>query len=218
MPPSLLGSYASSSTVAWVIYQKYTNGLPLYRQEKDWLQYGFELSRTTMANWVIACTGIYLKVLYEYCHRLLVQRNFAMADETPVQVLKEEGREAAAKSYMWLFRSGEDGMPEIILYHYAPTRSGDTAIEFLKDFHGYLMVDGYTGYNKVKDIRRCCCFAHIRDISSMRSPKGNSVISAFLQCRVSNTATSCLRMSGTLKKKSIRTGRSKTDVSSMKNR
>lgn len=62
VPPSLLGSYASSSTVAWVIYQKYTNGLPLYRQDKDWLQYGFALSGTTMANWVIAaCTGIYLK-------------------------------------------------------------------------------------------------------------------------------------------------------------
>ena len=172
MPPSLLGSYASSSTVAWVIYQKYTNGMPLYRQEKDWLQYGFALSRTTMANWVIACTGIYLKVLYEYCHRLLVQRNFAMADETPVQVLKEEGREAAAKSYMWLFRSGEDGMPAIILYHYAPTRSGDTASEFLKGFHGYLMVDGYTGYNKVKDIRRCCCFAHIRRYFFDAIPKG----------------------------------------------
>ena len=173
VPPSLLGSYASSSTVAWVIYQKYTNGLPLYRQEKDWLQYGFALSRTTMANWVIACTGIYLKVLYEYCHRLLVQRNFAMADETPVQVLKEEGREAAAKSYMWLFRSGEDGMPAIILYHYAPTRSGDNASEFLEGFHGYLMVDGYTGYNKVKDIRRCCCFAHIRRYFFDAIPKGN---------------------------------------------
>lgn len=172
VPPSLLGSYASSPTAAWVIYQKYTNGLPLYRQEKDWLQYGFALSRTTMANWVIACTGIYLKVLYEYCHRLLVQRNFAMADETPVQVLKEEGREAAAKSYMWLFRSGEDGMPAIILYHYAPTRSGDTASEFLEGFHGYLMVDGYTGYNKVKDIRRCCCFAHIRRYFFDAIPKG----------------------------------------------
>lgn len=33
VPPSLLGSYASPSTVAWVIYQKYINGLPLYRQE-----------------------------------------------------------------------------------------------------------------------------------------------------------------------------------------
>ena len=68
VPPSLLGSYASPSTVAWVIYQKYVNGLPLYRQEKDWLQYGFALSRTTMANWVISCAVTYLKVLYDYYH------------------------------------------------------------------------------------------------------------------------------------------------------
>ena len=142
VPPSLLGSYASASTVAWVIYQKYINGLPLYHQEKDWLQYGFALNRTTMANCVISCAGTYLKVLYDYCHRLLAERKFAMADEPPVQVLKEEGRDATVKSYMWLFRSGEDGMPPIILYHYAPTRSGDTAREFLKGFQGYLMADG----------------------------------------------------------------------------
>lgn len=172
VPPSLLGSYASPSVVAWVIYQKYVNGLPLYRQEKDWLQYGFELSRTTMANWVIGCTSAYLKVLYEYCHRLLIKREFAMADESPVQVLKEEGRDATAKSYMWLFRSGEDGTPPIILYKYAPTRSGNIASEFLKGFKGYLMVDGYTGYNQVKDIRRCCCFAHIRRYFFDAIPKG----------------------------------------------
>ena len=172
VPPSLLGSFASPSMVAWVIYLKYVSGLPLYRQEKDWLQYGFELSRTTMANWVIGCTSKYLKVLYDYCHRQLIEREFAMADETPVQVLKEEGREATSKSYMWLFRSGEDGTPPIILYHYAPTRSGNTAKEFLMGFKGYLMVDGYTGYNKVKDIKRCCCFAHIRRYFFDAIPKG----------------------------------------------
>ena len=170
--PVLPHSLASASTAAWVIYQKYVNATPLYRQEKDWLQYGFALSRTTMANWVISCAVTYLKVLYDYCHRLLVERGFAMADETPVQVLKEEGRDATAKSYMWLFRSGEDGTPPIILYHYAPTRSGNTASEFLKGFRGYLMVDGYTGYNKVKDIKRCCCFAHIRRYFFDAIPKG----------------------------------------------
>ena len=42
-----------------------------------------------------------------------------MADESRIQVLKEEGREATAKSYMWLFRSGEDDTPPIVLYKYA---------------------------------------------------------------------------------------------------
>lgn len=167
-------SPASPSTVAWVMYQKFANGLPLYRQEKDWLQMKFELSRTTMANWIIYCAENYFRPLYDHLHALLVRRQFAMADESPVQVLKEEGREAAAKSYMWLFRSGEDGTEPIVLYKYAPTRSGDVAREFLEGFEGYLMVDGYTGYNKVPGIRRCCCFAHIRRYFYDAIPKGKT--------------------------------------------
>lgn len=35
VPPALIGKGpASSSTVAWTIYQKYANGMPLYRQER----------------------------------------------------------------------------------------------------------------------------------------------------------------------------------------
>lgn len=54
VPPALIGKGpASSSTVAWTIYQKYANGMPLYRQEKDWKEYGAAVSRTTLANWII---------------------------------------------------------------------------------------------------------------------------------------------------------------------
>ena len=50
------------------------------------------------------------------------------------QVLKEEGRRAQTQSFMWLFRSGEDGLAEIILYGYSPTRSGSHAKEFLEGY------------------------------------------------------------------------------------
>ena len=66
-----------------------------------------------------------------------------MADETPLQVLHEPERRAQTKSYMWLFRSGEDGGPPIILYKYSETRAGDNAVDFLHGFKGYLMCDGY---------------------------------------------------------------------------
>ena len=79
---------------------KYVNEMPLYRQEKDWLQYGFELSRATMANWVIECTDKYLRILYEFYHRLLLSRGFAMADESHIQVLKEERREARRQNHI----------------------------------------------------------------------------------------------------------------------
>ena len=57
--PVLPHSLASASTVSWVIYQKYVNAVPLYRQEKDWERLGYSLSRTTMANWIIRCSEDY---------------------------------------------------------------------------------------------------------------------------------------------------------------
>ena len=77
-------SFASSTAVAWTMYQKYANGLPLYRQEKDWKQYGIELGRNTLAHWVIYCATHYFKPMYDYFHRKLLQREFIMADETRI--------------------------------------------------------------------------------------------------------------------------------------
>ena len=51
VPAALVGKGpASVSAVAWTMYQKYANGLPLYRQEKDWKQYDAQISSTTLAN------------------------------------------------------------------------------------------------------------------------------------------------------------------------
>lgn len=76
---------ASASTVVWTMYQKYANGLPLYRQEKDWKQYDAQ----PLANWIICCSQNYFRPMYDYFHWELLKRGFAMADETRVQVLSE---------------------------------------------------------------------------------------------------------------------------------
>ena len=131
-------SIASPSSAAWAMYQKYVNAVPLYRQEKDWGQLGLELSRTTMANWIIRCAEEYLRPVFEHLHRTLLARGFLMADETRVQVLKEPGRKAQTDSFMWVFRTGEDGEAPIILFRYTQTRSGDHAASFLAGFEGYL--------------------------------------------------------------------------------
>ena len=173
VPAALVGKGpASASTVAWTMYQKYANGLPLYRQEKDWKQYGAQISRTTLASWIIYCSQNYFQPMYDYFHRELLKRSFAMADETRVQVLNEGGRRAQTQSFMWLFRSGEDGLPAIILYGYSPTRSGSHAREFLEGYSGYLETDGYQGYNNLPGIRRCSCWAHIRRYFIDAVPKG----------------------------------------------
>ena len=173
--PHMLYGMACAGTVAWVMYQKFCNALPYFRQEKDWKQYGASITRKTMANWVIQNSEVFFLPMYEYFQRKLLEREFAMADETPLQVLHEPGRRAQTQSYMWLFRSGEDGLPPIILYKYSETRAGENAVDFLRGFKGYLMCDGYSGYNKVPDAKRTACWAHIRRYLTDAIPKGKAL-------------------------------------------
>ncbi|MDD4436568.1 MAG: IS66 family transposase [Tissierellia bacterium] len=162
-PTSLMNhSLASPTTVAYVMYQKYVNGMPLYRQEKEWEQLGLALSRATMANWIIRCSQDWLMPVVERLRQELLKREVIHCDETPVQVLKEQGKKPQSKSYMWLYRSGADGKPPIVLYNYKPSRSGNNAADYLEGFHGYLHTDGFAGYEKVEGVTRCGCWAHLR--------------------------------------------------------
>ncbi len=162
-PASVLNhSLASPSSVARVMYQKYVNSIPLYRQEKDWEQVGIGLSRATMANWIIRSSEDYLIPVVNHLQKELLKRDIIHCDETPVQVLKEDGKKPQTKSYMWLYRSGNDGKSPIVLYDYQPSRNGDNAVNYLKDFKGYVHSDGYSGYNKLSNITRVGCWAHLR--------------------------------------------------------
>jgi len=75
--------------------------------------------------------------------------------------LREEGREATSKSYMWLYRTGREE-PAIVLYNYQTTRAAKHPLRFLEGFNGYMHVDGYTGYNALPGIILVGCFSHAR--------------------------------------------------------
>ncbi len=85
-------------------------------------------------------------------------------DETPVQVLKEPGRENTTKSYMWVFRGGVPEKP-VVVFRYSPTRSGEVPREVLQGYRGYCQTDGYSGYDGLESldgIRLVGCFFHAR--------------------------------------------------------
>ena len=149
--------------------------MPLYRQEQDWNQMGVLLNRAAIANWIIYCASQYFAPFYDYLHRELLKRQFLMADETRIRVLHEEERKAETDSFMWLFRSGEDGLPPIVLYKYTETRAKFHAAAFLNGFQRYLETDCYQGYNNLPGIRRCCCFAHLRRYFIEAVPKGREL-------------------------------------------
>jgi transposase len=159
--PVIPGSIASASSIAYVMEQKYVQGLPLYRQEQQFKRLDIDLSRQTMSNWIIQTSERWLSYLYERMHMLLLEKNILHADETSLQVPKEPDRPAETKSYMWLYRTGRDG-PHIVLYDYQTTRAGKHPKNFLKGYTGYLNVDGYPGYNNLPGIILIGCISHAR--------------------------------------------------------
>ena len=162
MPKPLLpGSLASASAVAYIIDQKYTNHLPLYRQEQILSRLDINLSRQTMSNWIIRSVEAALDPIYAQLHRHLLKKNILHADETTLQVLRETDRSAQSDSYMWLYRTGRDG-PPIVLYDYQTTRASKHPKQFLKGFSGYLQTDGYGGYDNLTGIIQVGCWAHAR--------------------------------------------------------
>lgn len=166
-PSSLLrGSLVSASLGAAIMNAKYVNGIPLHRMEKEFERYGLTIDRRNMANWMIRLSEEYLGVLYDRLHEKLYDFHVIQADETPVLV-KRDGRDAGAKSYMWVYRSGfMNQEQQIILYDYQKTRSGEHPRKFLKDYKGICVTDGYQVYHTVEkrmdDLTIAGCWVHCR--------------------------------------------------------
>ena len=158
--PVIKNGLASPSAVAYVMNMKFVEGVPLYRQEQHYARLGIELSRGVLSNWMLKGSE-WLVLIYDRLRQHLLMQGILHADETTLQVLKEPGRAAERKSYMWLYRTGCIG-PPIVLFDYQPSRSAENPREFLKGFKGYLHVDGYAGYNNVPGATLAGCWAHFR--------------------------------------------------------
>lgn len=156
-------SMAGAGLLAYVMSSKFEDALPFYRQEKLFKRLGVELSRATMCGWAIEAANR-CSPLVELLEKEVRAGPLVRVDETVLQVLKEPGREATTKSYMWVFMGGALGRPAV-LYQYHPSRAGEVAREFLAGYRGYVQTDGYTGYNELRGeagIVQVGCWAHVR--------------------------------------------------------
>lgn len=152
---------ATATLLSQIITSKYQYALPLYRQESLFKQYGIELSRKTMADWMIKSAALFTP-LYQRLQAILLQQGVIQADETTLKVINED----KVKSYMWLYCTGTDSpnnttTPNIVLYDYQSGRAGQCAVDYLQGFTGYLQVDGYAGYEKTS-ATLVGCWAHAR--------------------------------------------------------
>lgn len=137
MPPQLIQP-------AHILTNKFCDGLPFYLQNRMFERLGIDISRSTMSNWTVQAEkrcGPLMELMYEH----LRSGGVINLDETPVQVLKEPGRENTTKSYMWV--ACRSGTKPAVLFHYAPSRAGKIFAVIVGNFERYLQTDGYAGYN-----------------------------------------------------------------------
>ncbi|CCO22268.1 IS66 family transposase [Maridesulfovibrio hydrothermalis] len=163
MPPQLIRQgIVTPGLLAHIMTNKFCDGLLFYRQNKMFERLGIDISRFTMSNWTVLAAqrcGLLMELMYEH----LRCGGIINLDETPVQVLKEPGRENTTKSYMWV--ACRSGTKPVVLFHYAPSRAGKIATEIVGDFKGVLQTDGYAGYNALggsEGIVHAGCLVHVR--------------------------------------------------------
>ncbi len=175
-------SFLSASLASTIIYNKFCLSLPLYRQEMDYKRTNLLLTRQTMSNWLVKLYDYYLKDVQAYMHRCLLQMEYIGADETTVQVLREQGIATSTRSYMWAYKSGRSEEKQLVLFHYEPTRGHDCAKKHLEGYHQIVQSDGYQAYDKLEDVTQAGCMAHARRkfIEVLDSaPKGTDITSSF---------------------------------------
>lgn len=156
-------SNCAPGLAAFITVSKYADGLPLYRLEGILQRYKISVSRTAMACWMIKL-GDLVQPLIDLFNDHVLAYDVLQMDETTVQVLKEEGRAAKDKSFMWVRRGGAPGQP-VILFDYAATRAASVPLELLKGYQGYLQSDDYAGYNaaaKRDGVKHVGCLDHAR--------------------------------------------------------
>jgi len=162
-PQPIPKSIASPGMLAHVATSKYVDALPLYRQEVIFQRLGVDIPRATFANWMIQC-GQLIQPLINLMRDQLLAGPLIQMDETPVQVLKEPGRSAQSKSWIWVSRGGPPRQP-LVLYDYDPGRGKAVPQRLLDGYRGYLQTDGYKAYRAVGSqgvITHVGCWAHAR--------------------------------------------------------
>jgi transposase len=163
VPSIIPKGIATPSLIAAIVTAKYADGLPLYRQEEIFKRQEIELSRSSMARWVVQA-ALAARPIWNLLEERLMASHYVACDETHVQVLKEEGRKPTSKSWMWL-RTNPSDTEKIILFDYDPHRSGEVAKRLLLNYEGILQCDGYGAYNAVEKQRgltRIGCNMHGR--------------------------------------------------------
>ena len=164
VPPQVIDKgIATPSLLAQVMVAKFSDHLPLYRQEAIFGRAGYPIPRSTLGAWVGTC-GVQLQPLVDALKQAILGHNVLHVDETPVAMLKP-GNGKTHRAYLWAYSPGAFQDLKAVVYDFTETRSGKNAEAFLGAWRGKLICDDYSGYKAMlakEGVVECGCLAHAR--------------------------------------------------------
>lgn len=152
----------AAGLLAHVMIAKFSDHLPLYRQESIFGRAGLAIPRSTLAQWV-GVTGAQLQPLVDALRNVVFGQQVIHADETPVQMLVP-GSKKTHRSYVWAYATSQFSNVAAVVYDFSPSRAREHARNFLQDWRGKLVCDDFGGYKASFElgVTEIGCMAHAR--------------------------------------------------------
>ncbi len=160
-PANVLEKSATDvSLLAGMLIDKFAYHLPLYRQHQRLQQAGIQVSRSSLTNWTSRAIDL-LAPIVEAQYRHLLQSKVLAMDETPLKAGKQK-QGKMRQAYLWPIYGDDDE----IVFRYASSRAHRYVRDWLMDFSGTLLSDGYEAYaayaRQNKRVTHAQCWSHCR--------------------------------------------------------
>lgn len=171
-PSPLPKTNAGAGLLAQILVSTFADHLPLNRQEMIFKRHGVHLPRSTLCEWKLA-SGELLAVLRAPLIEHTLKGPRLHTDDTTMPLI-EGGRGCTKTARLWGYlgagaRQNEAGVwvehAPAVVFEFTESRESRHPIKFLKDYHGYLQADAFSGYDALYTTGRIIevgCFAHCR--------------------------------------------------------
>jgi hypothetical protein len=161
--------FAGPNLLAMIMFEKFGQHQPLNRQSERYRREGIDLSLSTLADQVGACTTV-LQPLHALIEAHVLAADRLHGDDTNIPIL---AKGKTIRGHIWTYvrddRPFGSRAPPAALYYASRDRRHEHPVRHLRDFAGILQADAYNGYNELYGpsrspgpITSALCWAHAR--------------------------------------------------------
>ena len=162
LPPRVVDKgMAGPGLLADVLVSKYTDHMPLYRQQQRFRREGIAIAKSTLGGW-IAQVARHLEPLYDVLRQEVLSSGYLQVDESTIKVQDRTKPGTTHRGYYWLYHTPER---KLLVMEYCKTRARAGPAAFLRGYRGVLQTDGYVVYDVFDTYPRVTvygCMAHAR--------------------------------------------------------